>query len=310
MGGIEVKRTAAELLDRVEEFVSCNGRALDKARFNHCIHGAPPQDVVDALLQFQNPDGGFGRGLEPDFRLPDSSPVATWVGLGVLIDLDIDAQADIVRRALDYLLASFDVDVDRWLPVPPAVNDYPHAGWWHYDAAEGGTPIHRTPWTPTAALTGYLWHFVEPGPPAPGDLAARAIAYLEERAGTDLEMHELKCFVQLARLAPQSQARQQLRALATTAAQRVVKTNREEWVGYGAQPLEFVDAPGDVLYGELSDCVEANLDFWLDTLGDDGVWPLTWKWRRDDAEFERLRPEITASLAVQRTIALRAFGRV
>ena len=302
--------TTASLLGRIEEFVTRNGRPLDRARFNHAVHGGPVQDVVETLRQFQNADGGFGRGLEPDFRLPDSSPVATWVGLGLLIDLGVDAEADIVRRALEYLLASFDVEADRWLPVPPAVNDYPHAGWWHYDAAEGGTPIHRTQWTPSAALTGHLWHYGESGPPAPAGLAARAIDYLRDKAGTDLEMHELKCLVALARLAPEPRAREQLRALTTAAVHRLVKTDREDWQGYGAQPLEFVDAPGDFLYDEVRDSVDANLDHWLDTIGDEGVWPLTWKWRRDDAEFERLLPEITASFAVQRTIVLRAFGRV
>jgi len=44
------------------EFVHTHGRVLER----RLLDGAPPADVVDALLPYRNPDGGFGHGLEPD----------------------------------------------------------------------------------------------------------------------------------------------------------------------------------------------------------------------------------------------------
>ena len=299
----------ASVLDRIEGFVTRNGRALDVSRFRHAVRGGAVQDVVDALAAFQNADGGFGNGLESDLQLPDSSPIATWVGLGLLIDLGVDAQAGIVRRAIDYLQTSYDADAGRWLPVSPSVNDYPHGGWWHYAEDKGGTVIHQTPWNPTAALAGYLWHYGVSGEPSPAELMDRGLAYMRDRSDTDLEWHELGTFVQLAVLAPEPRA-QELRSLTTSAVLRVVARKREDWEGYGPQPLAFISDPGDFLCADLAELVDANLDYWLDTLGDDGAWPLTYHWGRDEAEFERLRPELTASFAVHRAIVLRAFGRL
>ena len=36
--------------------------------------------VMVALIAFQNPDGGFGHGLEPDTRSPASSGIASSIG--------------------------------------------------------------------------------------------------------------------------------------------------------------------------------------------------------------------------------------
>ena len=299
----------APILERIEQFVNRNGRPLDIARFRHAFRGGDAQEVVNTLTDFQNEDGGFGNGLEPDFLLPESSPIATWVGLGCLSDLGIDAETDIVRRALKYLQSSYDDELGGWVPVSPAVNNHPHAGWWHFEPDEGGTPIHQTPWNPTSALTGYLWHFEFPGPPSAAELTGRALAYLRDKADSDIEMHELYTFVQLATLAPEPHAGE-LQALTTAAVQRIVQTSRADWEGYGAQPLTFVNGPGHYLHAALREVVAANLDYWLDTLGENGAWSLPWQWGRDEDEFARVRPQIEAALAVQRAIVLRNFGRL
>ena len=293
-------------LARIEEYVMVNARPLDVARFRHAVYRASPQAVIAELEAFQNADGGFGKGLEPDFRIPDSSAIATWVGLQLLIDLGVNSGAEVVRRALEYVVTSYDADVGGWPPVPATVNEHPHANWWHYETDDGGTKIHQIPWNPTAAIAGYLWHY---DVQSPGDLIERAIEYLREQADSNLEMHELNTFVQLANLVP-ADAYPDLPPLITVAVNRIVNTNPEEWGGYGAQPLAFVTSPSTFLYEELRDSVEANLDYWLDTIGEDGAWLLPWDWGRDEDEFQRLRPEITASLTVQRTIVLRSFGRL
>ena len=41
--------------------------------------------VVDALRGYANPDGGFGHGLEPDSRCPESLPIDVEVALQTLV---------------------------------------------------------------------------------------------------------------------------------------------------------------------------------------------------------------------------------
>lgn len=299
----------AVTLHRIKDFVTANARALDKARFQHHLLGAGTDPVLNELIDFQNEDGGFGHGLESDLRLPDSSPICTWVALTRLVELGVEGVSDLVQRALAYLTVSYDTRARGWPPVSSTVNDHPHAAWWHFDAEKGGTSIHASPWNPTAALVGFLWHFGNPGPHSRTRMTERAGDYLRENADTDMEMHELSALIQLAELAPEPH-RQDLQTLTTAAVDRIVERDPQEFSGYGAQPLVFISGPEHFLYAGLREHVEANLDDWMQTLKEDGSWQLPYQWYRDEEVFESLRPQITAAFVVNRAIILRAFGRL
>lgn len=55
-------------------------RPLESVTLNYYFNSSN-DDILDMLEGFQNPDGGFGRGIEPDFKLIESSPMATSIGL-------------------------------------------------------------------------------------------------------------------------------------------------------------------------------------------------------------------------------------
>ena len=66
-------------------FIFREGRLLERRLFSTCFEGAPPSGVVDALRGYANPDGGFGHGLEPDSRCPESLPIDVEVALQTLV---------------------------------------------------------------------------------------------------------------------------------------------------------------------------------------------------------------------------------
>jgi hypothetical protein len=61
-------------LDAAYEFVAANARLLDRRRFDVVVHDAPPDGALAALSAYQNADGGYGWGLEPDLRDTRSQP--------------------------------------------------------------------------------------------------------------------------------------------------------------------------------------------------------------------------------------------
>jgi hypothetical protein len=71
-------------IDAAERFIHANGRVLDRHRLAVVLHGAPVGPVLDALRAYRNGDGGFGHGLEPDLRAPESEPACTFHALRVL----------------------------------------------------------------------------------------------------------------------------------------------------------------------------------------------------------------------------------
>ncbi|MFC6019098.1 hypothetical protein ACFP2T_23160 [Plantactinospora solaniradicis] len=61
-------------LSRAASFLAGHGRLLDRRRFELLRGETEPAAVLAALDGYRNGDGGYGWGLEPDLRAPESQP--------------------------------------------------------------------------------------------------------------------------------------------------------------------------------------------------------------------------------------------
>jgi hypothetical protein len=61
-------------LARAAAFLAGHGRLLDRRRFELLTGKAGPDAVLAAVDGYRNDDGGYGWGLEPDLRAPESQP--------------------------------------------------------------------------------------------------------------------------------------------------------------------------------------------------------------------------------------------
>lgn len=68
-------------------FMAGHARVLDRRRFELLFDGADAEPVLAALNAYRNPDGGYGHGLEPDLRAPESQPGAAWHAFEVFADI-------------------------------------------------------------------------------------------------------------------------------------------------------------------------------------------------------------------------------
>jgi hypothetical protein len=55
-------------------FMATHARTLDRRRFDLLVGEGVPADVHAAVDAYRNADGGYGWGLEPDLRSPESQP--------------------------------------------------------------------------------------------------------------------------------------------------------------------------------------------------------------------------------------------
>ncbi len=145
-----------------EKFINTEARQLEKALYRHYFAEDEENGLVEAIGAYQNDDGGFGRGIEPDFRLAVSSPMATSVGLRYLMLADENETVRyMISRAVRYLEQTFDHGRKGWFSVSKEVNDVPHAPWWTFRDEEGMTVIDYSWGNPTAELIGYLYKYRE-----------------------------------------------------------------------------------------------------------------------------------------------------
>ena len=74
-------------LSAARSFLPGHARVLDRRRFELLLDGGDPEPVLAALRAYRNADGGFGHGLEPDLRAPESQPAAAWHAFEVFADV-------------------------------------------------------------------------------------------------------------------------------------------------------------------------------------------------------------------------------
>lgn len=304
-----MKRISKAAVQRARGYVAMNASSLALALFDFRLGPMGPEQVLSALSHYQNQDGGFGNGLEPDFLLPDSSPMATSIAFQIFHELDVGVENGMVRRATDYLLRSYDDAIGKWRTVPPTVNRHPHAPWWHFNEEGNGTALDAHWGNPTAEIIGYLHKYapLARGPLVEG-LYNIALRKLLEFEG-EMEFHELLCFQRFSEqlhTAVRPMAQRKLAELV----EQVVSLDRGSWEAYSPQPLDFVKLPESFLTERYQAAINANLDFWIDSLHADGVWFPNWSWGQYEAAWQSARKTIAGHLTSQRLATLTRFGRL
>lgn len=114
-------------ITRAGDFLAEHGRDIDRARFRFHFAGGALADVVDALAAYQNADGGFGHGLEPDIAAPASNPFATEWALLICLQAGVPRDHPLLARTVAYLEAS-QFDDGSWR-FAPEVYEHELAPW-------------------------------------------------------------------------------------------------------------------------------------------------------------------------------------
>lgn len=115
-------------IERAVAFLDREGRQLDAAWCRVATsQGAGQESALAELARFQNDDGGFGHGLEPDIAAPESNPFAARIALQVCCAIEAPADAPLVRRLLNWLNEHQDED-GGWR-LAPAVYEHALAPW-------------------------------------------------------------------------------------------------------------------------------------------------------------------------------------
>jgi len=310
-GKREEKMLSSERAAQARQFIMSQARPLDRALYQLQFEGGSPEAVLAELEAYQNPDGGFGKALEPDLRAPESSVVATLQAFRVFLTLKTPPDHPMVRQALAFLAASFDDSTATWRIVPPTTDAHPHAPWWNQttlDKVFGGGRIN-----PRAEVLANLWAFAPSPFPLDRRLAVTRdlLSALESAAPPEAvggieggarlyESHALpaelqdRLYASLVRLIPAT-----------------VEQDPAKWPQYCLKPLWLVRTPQSPFAPLLAESVERNLDYEIEHQSADGSWRPHWSWQGSYPEtWPVAEREWSGALTVQTLETLRAFGRL
>lgn len=120
-----IKRTE-ERVDAALRFLKEQDHPLGTAIVEHLWRNGSATAVTDALVAYQNTDGGFGKGLEVDIASPVSNPFAARLAMHILLSLRDAPRGPLVDDLAAWLRQAQDEDGD-WhfakevydAPLPP-----------------------------------------------------------------------------------------------------------------------------------------------------------------------------------------------
>jgi hypothetical protein len=317
------RKLTIEAFERARTAVIKEARRLDVALLRYCFDHGSGEAVIRAAEAYQSSDGGFGRAIEPDFRLEASSVMATVTAFEYLRAVHAPADDPVVQRGVRFLLDRFKPDQGRWPQTPREVNLYPHAPWWHHngeaDAAESWA-------VPNANAVAILHTYAELVPPALLDEVTQLAHSRLEEAPSPLGPYAVAAFLDLAESAADP-ATEHILARLRSEARQAVRLDPEGWESDHFQPFWIAETPESPLAEVLQPELGRNLEWQIERQGRDGLWQPGWDWylgqemmgcdcsvgkRRQ--EFERAwgaaRSEWAGQLTVRTLRALQAHGMI
>jgi hypothetical protein len=282
-------------------------RPLERAQYLHEYFGGSVEAIMTALAAYQNPDGGFGHALEPDVRLVSSSVIATTIAFQIFRQFNVHHQHPMVEAACEFLKVSYDAEHRNWSNVPPFVDDAPHAPWWTFR-----DQVRTEFANPRAEIVGHMVYY---GRNFDSDLtltlAKAALDHLEAQPD-EIEMHDILCYVRLVETpALYPQIKNPMIDKLRRVIDHSVARSPKQWQAYGLQPTAVVTSPGSPFADVVRDVLDANLDFVIESQGEDGAWHPNFSWGGEHPEvWKQAEREWTGVLTLNTLRLLRAFGRI
>jgi hypothetical protein len=289
------------------QFIDENARPLDRALFQYHFRNGAPEVVLAELAHYQNPDGGFGHGLEADFRLVASSPMATSVGLQYAVAVNTPAEHPIIVGAIRYLMSTYNSSEGYWPATYLDVNTEPHAPWWHVD--ELHTPSDDDWPNPSAELAGYIYRYAQL---VPADFLAminKRVAQSVVQGGgiiAPVKYYNILCWQRALPYFPSDIQEQITSHLRTTVRQ---------WSLEPEDTMEMnicwlTPTPDSIIAQERPDKVNELLDREITRQFADGGWWPTWEWGQYPESWAIARQEWAGKITLEVLLTLQAHDRV
>ena len=298
--------------EKSRSFIYRSARPIDLAVFRHEFEGGSADEIIAALSAYQNPDGGFGHGIEPDNFNPPSVPMGAWKATEYIRAAGgLPAPHPMIAGILRYLDSGdgFDAERRQWMNTVPSNNGCPCAIWWK--CPEDGGDFR---YNPTAALAGFIVRYAEKG----SGIYRKGVELVKEAAewfikNAPVEQHIARCFITMY---DDCKAAGEMPfdggALLSRIDEVVDKSicrDPSRWHEYLPRPSAFIDSRESRFYRpDLEDACLAECGFIEKTQNPDGSFNVPWSWCNDAPEWHIAENWCKAIIAIDNLRFLRGFG--
>jgi hypothetical protein len=260
------------------------GRPLEQKRLLHLLEGNHDEDILIELLTFQNKDGGFGHGIEPDNFDIHSSPLQTWCAMNHLREIRFDKNNSMVLKMYDYLMHSFDQGKKRWPLYIESVMNYPHAPWWDYKET-------KDTYNPTASIIGFIIRYAPKTHPIyklAEDLMEDALDYVSD-LNQVMDMHDLRCFIEMIEDLSENNENEKIKYAKEQIMKRIDQTiekDEKKWFhSYCAKPSYLMPKTNSLGVDIFKDYIHKELLMLKEQTNKEGLWEPTFTWNNTLSDY-------------------------
>lgn len=288
-----------------------NARELELARWKYHFENGDKMEVVNALMYYQNPDGGFGNAVDPDNWNQTSVPYGTYFVLEILNEINFfDLSHPIYIGIKRYLDCTFP---EGWVFTLPSNQEFPHAAYYNYD--EEYNKVESK-----GIIISFCSFILEYYPQSPIydeviKIVDTMIRGMNEEKQGDMGVSGYVTLFHAMKNAnlpnyDYDNIQQRLKELVNCSIQR----ETEQWLSYGYRPSNYIKSQDSMFYVGNEEIVEKELDFLVDTLPQNDVWPISWSWFEHNDTYPK-ESSISenwskAYKAIEKVKFLNNFGRI
>lgn len=290
-------------IDKAKEFIKKKARPIDLAVYNYYFENGSKEAVINELMKYQNPDGGFGHALEADNWNPNSNPIATNDAIITLYSIKaIDKDSEIVKGIIKYIdsLDSFDKEKKCWLFAIDSNKDYPHAIWW--EKKDDGINSYN----PTVSLASFMLSY------GINNAFYQNIikdAYIYLKDGKEIGSDSIKCYMLSYEFLSESKITnivdltEYKKLIDKRLIDIICKDTSKYGVEYVATPSSYFNKTySDFKTDEICQLIETEKAILFKQQKEDGGFDITWKWYTSYKEFEKAREDWRGRITIEKLL--------
>lgn len=300
-------------LNQISFWIHKNARELEIAIWKYHFENGNKEDVVNALMYYQNEDGGFGNTVDPDNWNVNSLPYATLFVIKILNDIEFFNMQHPIYLGIKKYLDNESHFPNGWTFTVPTNKDYPHANFYNYDenynkAESTGIILEFCSFIIEYYREAKIYSAVI-------ELVDNLVEMLySDNIGDMGPTGYIKLINVMKKVNFEGYNYDKMELRLKELVNNSIQRNTDQWPFYGYRPSDYIKSKDSIFYQDNKDIVEVELEFLFDTLPTNDVWPISWSWFDNNEKYPK-ESVISgnwwkAIKAIERVKFLKNFGRL
>ncbi len=259
----------------IQNWMHRNARELDLNIWKCLFENGSPEEVANTIHLYQNEDGGFGKGIDPDNWNINSTPYACIYAIETLCIVGFHDMKHPVYQGIKKYLET--TDIEQWIFTVSSNQDYPHASFYNYSEEYNKNESLGV----VISLSAFVLEHME-NTPIYQIVTQRLDSYIEKIYDNNLGDMGPASYIILIDTMQKMKIKgydyDELQYRLSEIVNQKMQKDEKQWDNYGYRPSDFIKSKDSYFLKGNEEIVRKECEFLKRTLPINDVWPVSWCW--------------------------------